>query len=332
MPHSSPTGRCLNESMRLLTVLALSLLMAGSGSAASGGSERHGVQFFADYADPARTARKAELARELGVGWVRLHVAAHSPLFEQERTWRPTDTVVSTLRQNGLKILGGLMLGGPAALPPDWPSIWTRYVLAAVTRYASEIDYWEVGNEPDLRYYWSGTPRQYAQALSLAAKEIRRIDPKAKVVLGGLALGGRNRDANFLEDILRDKRYPAARSFDIANFHSYGDRAATKQGYDYVRASLRSVKAGRKPVWLTEIGAASEPAGARAERWRGPEGQALYLRDLVPYALGLGVAKVFVFQLHDNPNTRGFESYGLLDGSLQPKLAYEAYRELIAAG
>lgn len=317
--------------MRLLTVLTLSLLVVGSSSGASSGGERYGVQFFADYADPPRTARKAELARELGVGWVRLHVAAHSPLFEQERTWRPTDAVVSTVRQNGLKILGGLMLGGPAALPPDWSSTWTRYVRAAVTRYASQIDYWEIGNEPDLRYYWSGTPRQYAQALSLAAREIRRLDPQAKVVLGGLALGGGGRDPNFFEDILRDRRYPAASSFDIANFHSYGDRAATKRGYDYVRASLRSVKAGRKPVWLTEIGAASDPAGARAETWRGSEGQARYVRELVPYALGLGIAKVFVFQLHDNPKTRGFESYGLLDGSLQPKPAYEAYRQLIAA-
>lgn len=45
-------------------------------------------------------------------------------------------------------------------------------------------------NEPDLPGFWLGTASQYAQLLAVTYNAIKRADPNAQVLLGGLALGG----------------------------------------------------------------------------------------------------------------------------------------------
>jgi len=60
-------------------------------------------------------------------------------------------------------------------------------VAAIVTRYKSDVHYWEVWNEPDLAEFWNGTPAQYAALLDVTSSTIKQIDPTATVVLGGQA-------------------------------------------------------------------------------------------------------------------------------------------------
>ena len=46
---------------------------------------------------------------------------------------------------------------------------------------------WEVWNEPDSSQFFHGTPAQYAWMLRTAHDAIKRIDPRAQVLLGGIS-------------------------------------------------------------------------------------------------------------------------------------------------
>ncbi|MFQ5460469.1 MAG: hypothetical protein ACE5EL_06710, partial [Anaerolineae bacterium] len=88
-----------------------------------------------------------------------------------------------------------------AAVAVNPANPWARFVDAAAGRYrpggdlARELKWstgegvvvWEIGNEPNLRHFWSGTPADYARFLEVAYLVIKRQDPDAVVLHGGIA-------------------------------------------------------------------------------------------------------------------------------------------------
>ncbi|KDA52855.1 hypothetical protein EG19_09425, partial [Thermoanaerobaculum aquaticum] len=320
--------------------------------AVAAGSNRHGVSQGA-HRDSVLMPHSFELAAQAGIGWVRFGIwyAIVSPsagVFRYEEAG--FDAQVSKARQVGLQILGTLAFATQwnTSAPPDLPpeadpthfpprdyQAWADYVFQTVSRYKDQIQYWEVWNEPDLQSFWAGTPAQYAELLAVTYDAVRRANPQAKVVLGGLALDGTYRDANFLTEILFDTFYPAARYFDVMNFHHYGSREEAQQKMEYVRHALAQVGAGNKPIWITETGYSSDPSLQNNPDYQGLEGQAQWLRDMIPYLLdNLRADKVFWYRLYDYP--AGFRPddrsrfHGLIDNQGNPKPSYFAYAATIA--
>ncbi len=197
-----------------------------------------GVSYGAEIIDP-NSPRAFELAGQAGIGSVRFtmgqeRVEPQPNVYDFQRYY---DRILAKARKVHLVpliILGGLHLelgftprwnstappGDPNYLnfPPRDYDAFGRYVYESVRRYP-EVPYWEIWDEPDLPGYWRGSPAEYAQLLAVAYQQVKRANPQAKVLLGGLALDGRRVNPNFLEAILADTRYPAAYYFDIMNFH-----------------------------------------------------------------------------------------------------------------
>ncbi len=289
-----------------------------------------------------RTPPALELAAQAGIQWLRFtmgqeRVEPRRGVFD----FGDYDDLVARLRTLGLRPLITLGFtprwnstappGDPDHIffPPQDYDAFGEYVYESI-RHFPDVLHWEIWNEPDLPGYWRGTPAEYARLLAVAYQAVKRANPRAQVLLGGLALGGRRVDPDFLEDILGDPRFPAARSFDVMNFHTYSPRAETQRKMDYVRSTLDRFGAGSKPIWVTETGYSSDPAAQRHTGYRGgPEAQADWLRDHLPYLRQLGAAKVFWFKLYDSGADRGAACHGLLDESLRPKPAYDAYRDVI---
>ena len=101
---------------------------------------------------------------------------------------------------------------------------------------------------------------------------------------------------------------------------------------EYVKSALARAGAATKEIWITEAGYTSNPAEQDLPPYQGgPEAQARWLRDTLPYLLQLGASRVFWFQLMDYPRqSPRAAAMGLLDSTVQPKAAYYAYRELTA--
>jgi len=74
------------------------------------------------------------------------------------------------------------------AYPPKdykkWAELVYQWVRHSVQRYGkSEVEswYWEVWNEPDLTFYWKGTPEEYIKLYDYTADAVKRALPTAKV-------------------------------------------------------------------------------------------------------------------------------------------------------
>ncbi|OFZ56308.1 MAG: hypothetical protein A2428_09075 [Bdellovibrionales bacterium RIFOXYC1_FULL_54_43] len=137
--------------------------------------------------------------------------------------------------------------------PPKDPSRFASFMYEIARRYAGKVQSWELWNEPDIENYWLGTPEEFAVMVRDGALAVRRADPSARIVLGGMAQGR----TPFLEKLLRE--FKLGPFFDAINVHgyletweqlpaeSYPDRLHRIQG-------LMIETAPKADLWLAEFG------------------------------------------------------------------------------
>jgi len=263
--------------------------------------------------------------------------------------WSGYDRLVEQCRQHGLLLFGNLAYE-PAFHDPRTSAgveAYCAFARAAAQRYAGQVDYWQIWNEPN-GGFWKGTADQYAHLLAAAGQAIHKANSRARV----LGLNSAFCDVRFAEVVLRQVPNDC---FDIACFHPYRPPNAPEDPFDwwmldqYVRswnkntltldyplvrmtllqqaAELRRVleKFGPpKPLWITEMcwNSHIHPYGVSELR------QADLLVRL--YVLGIAsgqIEKIFWWTLKDG-GTRQFDQadmVGLMRADLTPKYAYHAY-------
>lgn len=130
---------------------------------------------------------------------------------------------------------------------------WGEYVDKTVSRYKDRIRYWEVWNEPNLKWD-KPNPGEYATLLRESYKRIKAIDPKLTVVYGGLSLI----PFDYLEATLKAG---AGKCCDVMNIHPYRERMNTMGAFEAYAADIDSVRRmmtrygiGGMPLWSTEMG------------------------------------------------------------------------------
>jgi xylan 1,4-beta-xylosidase len=155
--------------------------------------------------------------------------ASGKPVYD----WTITDRILETYLQAGAKpfveigFMPQALSSHPDPYRPDWKpgdkfdeyylgwayppkdyakwaelvSQWVKHAVAKYGRAEVESWYWEVWNEPDIRY-WQGTPEDYDRLYDFTSDAVKRALPTAKV--GGPATTGPNnpRAAAFLQQFL----------------------------------------------------------------------------------------------------------------------------------
>ena len=214
-------------------------------------------------------------------------------------------------------------------------SPWARFVAAAVERYRpggvlataagwpadAGVRAWEIGNEPNLSHFWSGTPEQYARYLEVAHLVIAWLDPEAVVLHGGIAdtTGADAWFRAFLSALLERSRVSP-----LPERHGYYFHATAWHWYTYpallavgpVRARRLLAEHGLpdKPVWVTELGVPiwdehPGPCWDPLSPWRATTvEQAAYVWLATAEALSAGVEVLVFFQAYDDCGN-GPESY-----------------------
>ena len=91
---------------------------------------------------------------------------------------------------------------------------------------------YEIYNEENTSFWWDGSVEQYGAALHAAAQAIRRADPDAQVLLGGLVYP----DDDWLRSLIEQGRAP---DYDVTPFHAYVETWSDTGVEDYLRASIR---------------------------------------------------------------------------------------------
>jgi hypothetical protein len=150
-------------------------------------------------------------------------------------------------------------LGRPATDAP-----YAAFITALVQRYGEHgsfwqgrtgpqepIHVWEIWNEPNVDYFWPAQPfaKTYVALLIDADKAIKRADPSAKAMIGGLP----NYSWTDLASIYRVNGARAA--FDVVGVHPY---TATAAGVititRYVREVMDANHDAAKPIIVDEVG------------------------------------------------------------------------------
>ena len=160
---------------------------------------------------------------------------------------------------NKMEVLAIMPSGVPKYAQP-FPRHIDEYAAACAKfaeHFKGRIKYWEVVNEPNHISFWGGlqpNPHEYAQLLKKAYPALKKADPSAKVLYGGLA----GVPLDFLETTLKDG---VADCFDIMNIHPYHwlgfQEGVLIPKIEALRALMKKYGIGDKPIWITETGYSS---------------------------------------------------------------------------
>jgi hypothetical protein len=137
---------------------------------------------------------------------------------------------------------------GFAAEPRDIED-WRTYVRTVAGRYRGRIHIYEIGNEPNLKHFWTGTTEQMVELTREAHDIIKSIDPTALIISPSAT---RTYGLTWLADFLRKG---GGQYVDVIGFHLY----VTPQPPEVMVALAQKVKqvmfeygVGNKPLWDTE--------------------------------------------------------------------------------
>ena len=215
--------------------------------------------------------------------------------------------------------------------PPKRIEDWRRFVtvLAGELRNHRSIRSYEIYNEENVPLWWDGTVEEYAAVLRAGAAAVRRADPDAEVLLGGMVWP----DPDWLKGACGGEG-----SFDVLPFHAYPETWTPESvtvetylgpGYREDFLELADEHCGAKPVWINETGFATTPGKTerqQAEWW--VRAFATFLA--APRVEHLGIYEI-KDQRKDTPVIGDAPNYylGLLREDRTPKLAFGTVRMLL---
>jgi hypothetical protein len=303
-----------------------------------------------------------------GVETIRVPVswAATQRTPRSDYDWGGLDAAMTDAAQRGIGILPVLgtspnwATGNWRRMPVDGGRArrgWAEFVRAAVERYGPGGEFWaehgpgteerlppmpirawQIWNEENFFYFVKPvSPGRFARLLAITRPAIRRADPRAEIVLGGLFGAPKQRlplamDAvDFLDQLYR--RGGVKANFDAVALHPYAaDVAELRRQVEAVRQTMARHGDRRSGLYLTEVGWGSAYNPQTVAFEVGLQGQARELRGAYRYLIAnhgrLKLRQVDWFTWKDVPGACNFcDSSGLFraGAKFRPKPAWRAF-------
>jgi len=326
-----------------LIVAALCLVAAPNAAAAGTYGERLGAHSMIYLnSSPAEQETAFRMTAAAGLRFMRMDfsLAQVFPLGGED--FSAVDRVNELAGRYGVEVLAVLITtpGYIAACPggatehldrcapaPAYEGTW-RHMVARLARRATNVRFWELGNEPDISFGFLGPPADYARWAGIAAEAIRAARPDARIAISGFA----RLDAAYITGALHDAAHPLIDRIDIAAIHLRGSlrrvRGTLARALRFYR---RAGFAG--PLWVTETGYPSDPAWQPQAGFQGgARDQARWVRRALRSLVDGGAGAVFV-SLRDNAELGAgpYLSEGILRWpSGRAKPAFRAVQRLAA--
>jgi|GEM_PF-912600 len=295
-------------------------------------------------------------ATDIGVKWSREEMswANLEPSQKVSYNWSAYDPWINELVSRGIGVVGAIQTtpswaSGVPKTDPDWywhvpsnPQDFVDFAGVAASHYAGKIDVWEIWNEPDVDITFKcdgcNRPAIYAQMLAGSYAAIKKANPKATVLIGGLSIHDTNNGGMaFLDAVVAASG--GKLNFDVLSIHPYmpdrppesTDPKTVVQNFQYrLDMSYKWLKdhgAPNKEIWITEHGYSTcNPCGTLGVS---EEEQARRLVRLHAIAMAApNVTQFDYFQLKDKFNSPPGDLWGnmaLMRNNLTYKPALIAY-------
>ena len=170
---------------------------------------------------------------ELGVKWVRIQSGwARTETSKGVYDFSWLDEIVDNLLKRGLWPWMNLVYGnglydekakeiyGAVGIPPIYTGedqeAWLRYVEALAKHFKGRVTWYEIWNEPDLKYSWNREPNatEYGAFAIATAKALRGADPELKIIGGAFG----HSEIDYIDEALSTG---LAAAVDAISFHLY---------------------------------------------------------------------------------------------------------------
>lgn len=256
-----------------------------------------------DYPDESRNERKVrhdfETMRQAGVSFLRCGIAWESiERAPGQYDWTFWDLLVRLAGKYHI-VLAPYVCYTPEWLATQKENFWRQpprdlkpfeaFVFAIARRYRGKVASWEIWNEPDNHEFWEGTVAQFAELEKAGIRAVHQADPKAVVILGGMA---GSYPTPFFQTL--KTQYHIEDYVDVVNFHGYNETWSRDRLEDYAR-QIESMAAelpepeGTPDLWQAEFGYSD---------FRLPPGVASYVPPLYNYAHTPAYQAVALFKAH----------------------------------
>ena len=233
-------------------------------------------------------------AVKLGTKWIRVDLSWEDiqPDSPTEYQWGRFDRVAQAAKKRGLQILAVITytprwarpsdcLNNQACAPAD-PDAFAAFARLAATRYAPMgVHTWEIWNEPNITFWLpKPDPAAYTRLLRATTKTMRQADPRATLLMGGLAAVDTSAKKHYVSTetyLTAVAKLGGNRLVDGVAYHPYTypylPTATTSFGTAWEKISTSSgnlvsilAKYGTPnlPIWITETGAPTNGPGAAA--------------------------------------------------------------------
>ena len=193
------------------------------------------------WGNPETTERDLKLAKDAGFNWVKQRFEWRNIEKTKKNAWEwnEPDRIVDAINRAGLGIIARLDNQPdwarrdkifPASGPPDKTEDWKDYVQQISERYRGKIQAYEIWNEPNLSREWGNArpdARLYTEMLRDSYQEIKKVDPGALVISGGLSPTTEQSDRAISDMVYLREMYAhgAKPYFDMLGAHAPGFKA-----------------------------------------------------------------------------------------------------------
>jgi hypothetical protein len=223
-----------------------------------------GDDYFDGTSSLERIRRHFRVARQSGAKYLRCTFSWNG--IERERgryDWAFWDALVNEAQKNGIELIPYVAYTPEWAArdskdfwkhPPRDPRLYADFMHRIAERYRGRIRSWEIWNEPDNREYWTGGAAEFAALAKMAAVRIRAADPRAVLVLGGMANG----PCAFFRRLM--EVHHIDRYVDVIAAHAYPETwlngPAEALFRQWIPEMSRMIAANRSgaDLWLNEMG------------------------------------------------------------------------------
>lgn len=294
--------------------------------------------------------------KELGVGAIRVPLQwQFIKIRPGEYDWSDVDRLLKAAQTKQIDVLFTIRTTFQVVHPKRTPKRgvieinpksmdmkeWVHFAEILANRYQGQGVNYEVENVNE-GASWGGPLEEYLELLKTGYEAIKKVDPKAKVlssamdcgITRSLQLGSGGPKAwkwhdSWLEPILSTKKFDAV---SVHNYYFPSEIVAnglTFRSYlEHVRDVMKKSGSGNFPIWITETGFVSLPAGTGGRNDKGSyEKQAQWLTEAYQQAFESGVERIYWLLLRDRKEPY-FGSMGLADAKGDRRPAWNALSEL----
>lgn len=241
-----------------------------------------------------------------------------------EYNWDRLDRIVANAQKAGAKdityVLGStpewaaqrldpvaFYYGGGTASDVKDLDYWRDWVRAVATRYEGKITTYQIWNEANLSSFWApqadGNWKRMALLTKIAAKQVRAIDPNAKIasasstVIQGKRFTTESFFARYMKTLVKRKIKVDSVSVHLYPWTTKGPGGGTPierlKGLELAREVLTNVGLSDVPIWDTEVNYGNRRDNGHPQEVFGPKIGAAYLARTYIDSIRYGVTKVF---------------------------------------